>query len=110
MPRRRQLKSLPRRGRCRTCNAYPLFAEHRCLALWLVHGLTSRPRKVRAGSAGEACVILADSLEQHGKLRAQAEITAFARRHGSSAWERVTLGVAGVTTYHVMHVQPIPAC
>lgn len=89
-----------------------MFAEHRCAGTFFVRipGVTTRPRKVIAPSADQACVLLADHLDRTGRLSAGARFVAFVRRVGQETWTQVTIDAVGVTTYHATHVRDLPAC
>jgi hypothetical protein len=62
----------------------------------------SRPRRVRAGSLGEAAVRLADDLDRTGNhlIESGSELEAHVRKSGDVRWSTVTLTAVDVTTYH----------
>lgn len=102
---------------CPDCGVWILRPDqtHRCDILYEVRifpGM-SKPRRVRAASAGEAAVAMADILDQTGQIAIESgtETTAWVRRISRTEdfpWLEITLTAVDITTYHATQVQPRP--
>ena len=76
-----------------------------------VPGVTSRSRRVLAGSCEEAAVLVVDELERRGRfaIASGCEHEVAVRSVGSRSWQGVMLTAVDVTSYYPTQVRSLDA-